>query len=262
MKNLQEVFKNIDSKLFESEEVQKSLQEAFESSVNEQAENKAKKLFEDKEDVYQKSLDEMLDTIKKSIQLDTKEQFNESVIAQVKELVEEYGSKLDEETKEQYETEVEKLKEDTLKLVEVAIKEFKQEAIPSWEKEVNEAKSKAIVEEMTQLAETFNIKISKLDESKEVTGLQESFDKALEREKALEEKVQDLTKKALIKESKKDLTSVQADKLDNLLEGTEFVNESDYKEKIERFKTILGGVSNTNITETHTQGSSSASWKK
>ena len=74
---LENVFKNIDSKIFESKEVKDKLSEAFTKAINEKAEVKAKELFEAQEATYTKTLDEMIEVSVKSIKLDLEEKFDD-----------------------------------------------------------------------------------------------------------------------------------------------------------------------------------------
>ena len=262
MEKLLEVFSNIDSKIFESAEVKTKLQEAFETAVNEKAEKIAQGLFEAKEEEYSKALDEMVQTVRESIELDQKEKFNEAVEIKVKELSKEYADSLKEETEAKLSEQVTKIQEDVEKTLEIAIKEFVEDNKSKWENEVEVQKANSLKEEFTKLAEKFGVEIMTQDLDEETKKVNESLNKAIEREKALQEKLDKITADRILDEASKSLTSVQKDKLNSLMESVTFVNEKDYSDKIERFKAVIEvGSVTTKVNESKPDGKT-PSWKK
>lgn len=239
-KKLIEVFGNIDSKILESEDFQSKIGKYLSEASEELAESKATKLFEAKLIDYEKSLDEMVESATKAIELDQKEKFNEAVDSKVEELVEAYGIELQEDAERKLTEEVAKIEEDTKKYIELAVKEFSEEAMPKWEAEAKVARAEKIEEEFSLIAEAFGVKISKVDESEEVQKLKESLDKSIEREKLHEGKINDLISDKLLSEAKKNISVVQADKLSTLMEEVEFVSESQYKNKLDQFVAVVG----------------------
>ena len=258
---LENVFKNIDSKIFESKEVKDKLSEAFTKAINEKAEVKAKELFEAQEATYTKTLDEMIEVSVKSIKLDLEEKFDEEVKSKVSEITEAYGKKLDEEVKANFQEEIEKLSEAVTKYLDLASKEFVAEAMPIWEAEVKINKAEKIIENFTSLSESFGVQVSKLDESDETKKLNESLDKAIEREKALNEKIDLLVKDMLIKEAKEKLTAVQCDKLDKLMESVPFVDGLKYKAKLDMYVGVVAD-SKQPVFESHKSDSKKLPWEK
>lgn len=262
MEKLLEVFNNIDSKIFESSEVKTKLQEAFESAVNEKAEKIAQGLFEAKEEEYSKALDEMVQTVRESIELDQKEKFNEAVETKVKELSKEYADTLKEEAEAKLSEQVTKIQEEVEKTLEIAIKEFVEDNKATWENEVEVQKANSLKEEFTKLAEKFGVEIMSQDLDEETKKVNESLNKAIEREKALQEKLNKILADKILDEASKSLTSVQKDKLNTLMESVTFTNEKDYSDKIERFKAVIEVGSTTfKVNESKVDGKK-PSWKK
>lgn len=262
MEKLLEVFSNIDSKIFESAEVKTKLQEAFLTAVNEKAEQIAQGLFESKEAEYTKALDEMVQTVRESIELDQKEKFNEAVETKVKELTEEYSKSLKEEAEAKLNEEVTKLSEEVQKTLEIAIKEFVEDNKSTWQNEVEVTKANSLKEEFTKLAEKFGVEILSQDLDTETKKVNESLTKSIEREKNLQEKVNELLKEKILKESSKGLTSVQLDKLYSLIESVPFINEKDYTEKIDKYKAVIEIGSNSKVDESKGEGNYVPSWKR
>ena len=262
MEKLLEVFNNIDSKIFESSEVKTKLHEAFETAVNEKAEQKAQGLFEAKEEEYSKVLDEMVQTVRESIELDQKEKFNEAVEIKVKELSKQYAETLKEEAEAKLNEEVTKIQEEVEKTLEIAIKEFVEDNKATWENEVEVQKANSLKEEFTKLAEKFGVEIMSQDLGEETKKVNESLNKAIEREKALQEKLNKILADKILDEASKSLTSVQKDKLNSLMESVTFTNEKDYSDKIERFKAVIEvGSLPSKVNESKPDGKI-PSWKK
>ena len=259
---LENVFKNIDSKIFESKEVKDKLSEAFANAVNEKAEVKAKDLFEAQEATYTKTLEEMIEVSVKSIKLDLEEKFDEEVKSKVTEITEAYSEKLDEEVKSNFQSEIEKLSEVVEKYLDLASKEFVTEAMPIWESEVKINKAEKIIENFTSLSESFGIQVSKLDESDETKKLNESLDKAIEREKLLNEKIDLLVKDGLLKEAKEKLTAIQSDKLDKLMESVPFVDGFKYKAKLDMYVGVVADNNKEIIVESQSQHGKKLPWSK
>lgn len=264
MKTINEVFSNIDSKILESKEFQSNLKTYLDEAVNEKAETKAQDLFEAKEAEYQKSLDEMIETVTKSIELDNKEKFNESVERHVKKLSEAKEAELKEEFKQDLNEQVSKIEEESKKVIDLAISEFVQENKSQWLDEAKVEKADKIVKEFKTLAEAFGFEISKaeINEDSELQKVNESLEKSLQREKDSKQLVEKLTAEKLLNESKDGLTSVQCDKLDSLMEEVQFENVEQYSNKIEQFKNVLGGEQSKKIVESKKSQDKKASWHK
>lgn len=258
--DLKKLFENVDSKILESEDIQKGLETLVEAKAKTLAESKAQELFEAKEADYQKSLDETIDTVKQAIELDQKEKFNEAVESKVKEISEEYGALVKEEAETKLLEEMTRIEEDTKKYLEVAVKEFLQEAMPKWQQEVDVAKATKLQEEFKTLAEAFDVEIKSIDENEETSKLKESLDKSIEREKDLEIKVNEMVSEKLLSEAKDGLTAPKADKLTTLMESVDFVSETQYKSKLEQFVAVLGDSINESKIKDK-QEPKKASWK-
>lgn len=241
MIKLDEVFKNIDSKIFESDEVKTKLSEAFESAVNEKAELKAQEIFESKESDYTKALDETIEASVKSIELDLKEKFDSAVKTKVTEVTMEINTELEERFAKEHDAKIADIQEKSDKYLDLAVKEFVSQAQPVWESEIKVARAEKIIEEFSLIAEAFGVSMNKIDESDESKKLVESLDESIKREKSLQESLDNLTKDKMLKEAKTSLTSVQSDKLDKLIESVDFVNEESFKSKLGLY---VGVVSN------------------
>ena len=91
--------------------------------------------------------------------------------------------------------------------------------------------------------------------------LNESLDKAIEREKSLNEKIDLLVKDMLIKEAKEKLTAVQCDKLDKLMESVPFVDGLKYKAKLDMYVGVVADGKQP-VFESHKSDSKKLPWEK
>lgn len=260
--DLLKVFSNIDSKIFESEDVKNKLSEVFTNAVNAEAEKIGQKLFEDKEKEYSKILDEMVATARTSIEQDLQVKFNEEVEKQVADKEKEIKDELEADNCKKIEEEINKLIESNKSSLNIAIKEFIQENKASWENEIAVKKAKDLQESFTDLANKFGVEISNLDEDAEKAKLQESLQKSLDRETALQESLNSLLSEKIINEKTEKLTSVQKDNLKKLLESTPFLNEQDYSNKVDRLIAVINVGSQKSVNEHTDNRSAKASWQK
>lgn len=130
------------------------------------------------------------------------------------------------------------------------------------EDEVEVQKAESLKEEFTKLAEKFGVEIMTQDSDEETKKVNESLNKAIEREKALQEKLNKILADKILDEASKSLTSVQKDKLNSLMESVTFTNEKDYSDKIERFKAVIEvGSLSSKVNESKPDGKI-PSWKK
>lgn len=255
---VKKVFENIDSKIFESEDVQNKLSEVFDSAVDESADAKAKTLVEAKEVEFGKTLDEMINTVKKTIEMDNKEKFDEAVEAKVKKISEAKEVELTESAEKQITEAIDEMHTNNKKYIEHAVQSFVDEAMPKWQQEKEVLEAKKIVDEFTVLSEAFGVKVSKLDESDVLVKTNKALDEAIDKNKELEKSIIESRCDILLKEAHAGLTSPQADKLTALMEEVEKVNEDSYKTKLDFFKSALD---EKNSPKKVSSNSSSASWK-
>lgn len=261
--NLLKVFSNIDSKIFESDEVKTKLSEVFTNAVNEEAEKIGQKLFENKEAEYSKILDEMVATARTSIEQDFQVKFNEEVEKAVADKTKEIKDEIESKNSKKIEEEINKLIESNKSSLNIAIKEFIQENKATWENELAVKKAKDLQESFTDLATKFGVEISNLDEDAEKAKLQDSLQKSLDRETSLQEKLNSLLSEKIINEKSQKLTSVQKDNLKKLLESTTFINEEDYSNKVDRFIAVINVGSPSSVNEnTDKKNGAKASWQK
>ena len=90
--------------------------------------------------------------------------------------------------------------------------------------------------------------VSELDEK--VKLIEGSLEQAESDKEDLEEKLEDLLREKIIRESSEDLTSTQVEKLNQLLDGAEFVSEENFTEKVATVKeTFFSQEKEEEITE-------------
>ena len=90
--------------------------------------------------------------------------------------------------------------------------------------------------------------VSELDEK--VKLIEGSLEQAESDKEDLEEKLEDLLREKIIRESSEDLTSTQVEKLNQLLDGAEFVSEESFTEKVATVKeTFFSQEKEEEITE-------------
>ena len=90
--------------------------------------------------------------------------------------------------------------------------------------------------------------VSELDEK--VKLIEGSLEQAESDKEDLEEKLEDLLRNKIIRESSEDLTSTQVEKLNQLLDGAEFVSEENFTEKVATVKeTFFSQEKEEEITE-------------
>ena len=90
--------------------------------------------------------------------------------------------------------------------------------------------------------------VSELDEK--VKLIEGSLEQAESDKEDLEEKLEDLLRNKIIRESSEDLTSTQVEKLNQLLDGAEFVSEESFTEKVATVKeTFFSQEKEEEITE-------------
>jgi hypothetical protein len=90
--------------------------------------------------------------------------------------------------------------------------------------------------------------VSELDEK--VKLIEGSLEQAESDKEDLEEKLEDLLREKIIRESSEDLTSTQVEKLNQLLDGAEFVSEENFAEKVATVKeTFFSQEKEEEITE-------------
>ena len=252
---INEVFKNIDSKIFESKDVEKKLTEAFETAVNESAEEKAKVLFESKEKEYQDSLDEIIESVTKTIELDQKDKFNEVVKETVSELFSEKEKSLEEEFKKNMKNEIDEMLDKNEKFIDYAVQQFVEEAMPKWQEEKKVLEASKIMEEFTTLSEAFGVKVSKINESDEISKANSIIEKSIDENIELKKKINFLECETHFNESTEDLSVVQKDKLKSLMEDFSDLSIDKYKSKLDLYKSTVV-ESNLNGSSNHKTNSS------
>ncbi len=260
MELLKEVFANIDSKIFESEEVQTKITEAFEKRVDEKANEKANELFESKEAEYLTSLDEQIKAVRESIELDQKEKFNGAVETKVQELLEAKVAEITEKSEKEVEEQITEMLAKNKKFIQHSVQQFVDEAMPVWQQEKAVLESAKLKEEFTTLAEAFGLSISKLDESEELTKANKSLEESIDTISTLKESISKMECEKILNESKEGLTSPQFDKLVKLMESVETVDIEAYANKLGLYKATLGDVKINE--EKKTNSGNKSSWKK
>ena len=258
---LEEILKKSESKVIDESFV-KEIKEAFDSAVSTKAESKATELFEAKEADYSKTLDEMVDTVAKSIQEDNKAKFNSEVESKVQEIVEAYGAELKTETEKELTESLATLEEKVFKYLDYGVKQFVEEAMPTWNKEKDVLKAKKLQEEFKDLAEVFGAKINTMNESDEIGKVNEELDKNIDTINALEDTIKGLKKDSMLKEAVLDLDVVKTDKFNSLMEAVVYVSESEFKSKIDLYKVAVDSSKTPENVNEDKKDKITPSWKR
>ena len=251
MVKLEEVFKNIDSKLLKDADFQKSLQESIDAMVLEKSEIKAQELFEKKQEDYIKALDEQLKVVSETIVAEQKEKFNEEVSSKVKELSEAYGELVKEEAEAHLKEEVEKLQESVMDYVTHAVQQFVDEAEPKWQEESDVLKANKIMESFTNMSTSFIEEMTVITGDEKLSEVNKALDESVKSQKALKIEINEMKKEKLISEAIKDLTAPQKDTFLSLVSEISFVSEDDFKGKLDLYKSALGDSKKVQIKESN-----------
>lgn len=231
---LEEVLKKSESKVITPEfisEVKKSFDEAVDAKAIELSKDK----IDEHNKLMEKSINDKVEASIKVYELEQKEKFDEAVESEVTIKLEETKKELTESN----EKELNELKIQVLEKADYAIKKFVDENTEVWEKEAELQEARAIKQDFNGLCESFGIKISSLDESDKLKEANSKLDEALVKIKDLESTSLDESKIKMLDEAKKELTAVKQDKLDELMKDVKFVDEKQFKDKIELFVSAI-----------------------
>lgn len=263
---LMEALSNIDSKVM-TDEMKSQISEAFETAVTKEAEQKVKSL----EESFEAKIEEFSKVIVESVITDQKETFEKAVASKAVEISEEHKKQLDEALEKQYEENLQELVESLDEMATQIAKDFMEENRVAIVDQLQVEKASSIVESFADFAETFGANLDKItkDESDEMKELQESLSKLEEKNKLQEAEIL-LNKMEKIRESATaELSELQRKKVYDLTESVDFVDEEQYKEKIDTYVALFSKSSDSfekeKLKESEDKskpGNYTPSWKK
>ena len=235
--SLEKILEKSESKVIDEAFVN-DIKKEFDIAVNEKAELKAKDILDEQKAEFDKSVDDLIETAIKTIEIENQEKFNESVEAEVEKQTTLIESKLEEKSKQ----ELEELEEKVTLVLTHAIDTFVNENSSKWDDEVKVVKADALKEKFEGLAEEFGVQISTVDESTKISEVNSKLEEAVKEIYELKQKEILSKKENILKESKEGLSAPQSDKLDKLMEDVEFIDEKQYLDRIDLFKSALGDI--------------------
>ena len=259
MDKIETLLSSIDSKVL-TEEVKTSLIETFNKSVESKAKVLAEEKFQSLEEEYTKSIDEMIETASKTIKLEMQDKLEEDAKAKAKEISNEYCKSLQEEAENALNEEVDKLKEAFNKYIEYAAQQFVDENEAKWLQEEEVKRANNIQESFVKFAKEFGVDLASITESKDEAKVE--LDKAIDANAKLIQEVKRLQKEILLGEATEDLTAPQADRFIKLMEEVTFESESQFKEKIDLYKSAISTNTSKKQKVIDTKDAYIPSWKK
>lgn len=236
MDKIEKLFESIDAKVL-TEEVKTSLIEAFNTAVDSKAVVLADEKFASLEDEYAKSIDEMIDTAKKTLMLEQEVKITEMAEAKSKEICDTYAQNIQEEAEAKMNEELDTLKESFNKYIAYAAQQFIDENEAKWLQEEEVQKANAIQESFVKLAKGFGVEVSAITESKDETKVE--LEKAIDTNSKLTLEIKRLNKEIMLDEAVSDLTAPQADRFMKLMEEVTFESEKQFTDKIELYKSAI-----------------------
>ena len=247
---LKEILEKSESKVIDEAFI-KEITEYTEKSINEKADLKATELLKEKEEEYQKTLDEMVKTVSETIKEEQLKKFNEAVEAKVLKETTEYTAMVKEEAEAGLAQSIQEMENENKSYLEYAVNQFIKESSPTWKEEVKVQKAEKLMEDFQDLAEAFGLKVESLDEDSKLSLANAENNKLLKEKEELELVISKQEKEKALDEAVKGLDSVKADRLTSLVEKNiaEDSSVANFKSQLELFKSALGDA---NIVEKKT----------
>lgn len=165
-------------------------------------------------------------------------ELNEKVVRRIEELEEDYSQELQNEINETVEQLVDKIDSYLNYVVETWMEDNKLAVESGLRTEIAENfmdnLKNLFVESYIEVPES---KVDLVDDLvEEVSELETKLNKVIEDNMVMKENVEILTKEAIISEASRDLAETQAFKLYKLSENVEFIDEEDFKKKVNTIK--------------------------
>ena len=239
MDKISMLFESIDAKVL-TEEVKATLLKEVESLIESKAELKAKDISSKLEEQYSSALDEMFETVKKTIELDNESKFNEAVKVESTRISEEYATALKEDVESKLNEEIETFSEKLDMYATYAAQQFISENEAKWLQESEVAKANKIQEAFTNLAVGFGVSLSKITES---TDVHEELEKAIVENKKLMDTVTSMKRSQVLEEMSKEFTAPQKDTFMKLVEDV--LGEADEAKFMSRIEIAKMAVTTT-----------------
>lgn len=213
-------------------EVKAQIVEAFDSAVDEKANEKVAELQES----VVKAVEDHLNAIVSSHVFDLQESVDSASKAMAKEISEAYAKDLQESTSAQFDFEVKVLVESVNQVLQKVVNEAVEEMKPAMKNDVDIAKAQKIMEAAVEFSTQFGIALQEADKSEEEKAEEEEKDKKI---KDLEEEVACMKKEKLVKESVEGLTDTQVVKFQTLIESIPFEDVESYSIKLKAMREII-----------------------